>query len=229
MNEPVHSNVLVSEEIETTGSQHTIVDELNDIEEAGLLSIKGYKISEISTVMDITPQRARRYINDYKNILDRRVQDDPYFLEKVQYNTLRAIEEFEQVSKEAWETVTIATDHGMISARVQALKLASDVASKKAQLHHLLGGNNADVEYVARMQRAESVNQILSKILRDTVSQFPEIAAQVRGELALAFEMMEIGEELEGTAPAKVVDVDSDTVDAEIVEDNDDEEEPEGL
>jgi hypothetical protein len=73
------------------------------------------------------------------------------------------------------------------------------------------------------------VNQILSKILRDTVSQFPEIAAQVRGELALAFEMMEIGEELEGTAPAKVVDVDSDTVDAEIVEDNDDEEEPEGL
>ena len=124
MNEPVHSNVLVSEEIETTGSQHTIVDELNDIEEAGLLSIKGYKISEISTVMDITPQRARRYINDYKNILDRRVQDDPYFLEKVQYNTLRAIEEFEQVSKEAWETVTIATDHGMISARVQALKLA---------------------------------------------------------------------------------------------------------
>jgi len=213
----------MSEEIETTSSQHTIVDELNDIEEAGLLSVKGYKVSEIATVMDISPQRVRKHVNDYKSLIDKRAQDDPYFLEKVQYNTLRALEEFEQVSKEAWETVTIATDHGMISARVQALKLASDVASKKAQLHHLLGGNNADVEYVARMQRAESVNQILSKILRDTVSQFPEIASQVRGELALAFELMEASEEFEDAMD------DPNTIDADIVEDDEDEEEPEGL
>ena len=100
--------------------------------------------------------------------------------------------------------MTIATDHGMISARVQALKLAMEVASKKAQLHHLLGGNNADAEYVARMQRAESVNQILSKILRETISKFPEIAEEVRNELAMAFELME--------SP------DMDVVDAEIVE-----------
>ena len=143
----------------------SIVNELDDIEEAGLMYIKGYKISEIATVMSITPKRARKHVTDYKEVLNRRPQEDPYFLEKVQYNTLKALDEFDEVSKEAWETVTIATDHGMISARVQALKLAGEMAAKKAQLHHLLGGNNADVEYVARMQRAESVNQILSKIL----------------------------------------------------------------
>jgi hypothetical protein len=193
-------------EIDTTqtGQPSSIVNELDDIEEAGLMYIKGYKVSEISTVMNITANKARRYINDYKQLLNRRSEEDPYFLEKVQYNTLKALEEFDEVSKEAWETVTIATDHGMISARVQALKLAADVAAKKAQLHHLLGGNNADVEYVARMQRAESVNQILSKILRDTISKFPEIASEVRSELALAFELME--------SP------DMDIVDAEIVE-----------
>lgn len=197
--------VYMSTEVETTESQPpSIVNELDDIEEAGLMYVKGYKISEISTVMNITAKKARRYVNDYKQFLNRRSEEDPYFLEKVQYNTLKALEEFDEVSKEAWETVTIATDHGMISARVQALKLAAEVASKKAQLHHLLGGNNADAEYVARMQRAESVNQILSKILRDTISKFPEIAEEVRNELALAFELMESS--------------DIDVVDAEIVE-----------
>ena len=192
-------------DLETTESQpSSIVNELDDIEEAGLMYIKGYKISEISTVMNITAKRARKHINDYKQVLSRRSEEDPYFLEKVQYNTLKALDEFDEVSKEAWETVTIATDHGMISARVQALKLAMEVASKKAQLHHLLGGNNADVEYVARMQRAESVNQILSKILRETISKFPEIAEEVRNELAMAFELME--------------NSDMDVVDAEIVE-----------
>ena len=197
--------VCMSTEVETTESQPpSIVNELDDIEEAGLMYVKGYKISEISTVMNITAKKARRYVNDYKQFLNRRSEEDPYFLEKVQYNTLKALEEFDEVSKEAWETVTIATDHGMISARVQALKLAAEVAAKKAQLHHLLGGNNADAEYVARMQRAESVNQILSKILRDTISKFPEIAEEVRNELALAFELMESS--------------DIDVVDAEIVE-----------
>jgi len=193
-------------ELDTTqeSQSSSIVNELDDIEEAGLMYIKGYKISEISTVMNITAKRARKHINDYKQVLSRRSEEDPYFLEKVQYNTLKALDEFDEVSKEAWETVTIATDHGMISARVQALKLAMEVASKKAQLHHLLGGNNADVEYVARMQRAESVNQILSKILRETISKFPEIAEEVRNELAMAFELME--------------NSDMDVVDAEIVE-----------
>jgi|TARA_R110000824_G_C15196996_1_gene675328 hypothetical protein len=186
----------------------SIVNELDDIEEAGLMYIKGYKISEIATVMSITPKRARKHVTDYKEVLNRRTQEDPYFLEKVQYNTLKALDEFDEVSKEAWETVTIATDHGMISARVQALKLAGEMAAKKAQLHHLLGGNNADVEYVARMQRAESVNQILSKILRDTISQHPDIAEEVRSELALAFELMESPDENAPYITAEAIEVD---------------------
>ena len=195
-------------ELDTTQESQSpsIVNELDDIEEAGLMYIKGYKVSEIATVMSITPKRARKYINDYKEVLNRRTVEDPYFLEKVQYNTLKALDEFDEVSKEAWETVTIATDHGMISARVQALKLAGEMAAKKAQLHHLLGGNNADAEYVARMQRAESVNQILSKILRDTISQHPDIAEEVRGELAMAFELMESSEEDRIYINAEVVD-----------------------
>lgn len=52
------------------------------------------------------------------------------------------------------------------------------------------GGNQADTEYIQRMQKAENVNQILSKILRDVISKHPSIAEEVRRELEIAFQIM---------------------------------------
>jgi len=44
------------------------------------------------------------------------------------------------------------------------------------------------------MQKAENVNQILSKILRDVISKHPNIAEEVRKELEIAFEIMDVEE-----------------------------------
>jgi hypothetical protein len=46
------------------------------------------------------------------------------------------------------------------------------------------------------MQKAEHVNQILSKILRDVISKHPSIAEEVRRELAVAFEIMDPKEDI---------------------------------
>lgn len=170
--------------------EKTILEKIKDIEEAGLLYVKGYNYNEIATLLSIKTSEAKEYIFEYKKILERQAEDDPYFLERVQFNTIKALQEFDQLSKEAWETVNIATDHGMVPARIQALKLCGELASKKAQLHKLLGGSNSDSNYIQRMQKAESVNQILSRILRDVISKYPQIADEVRRELAVAFEIM---------------------------------------
>lgn len=173
----------------------TILDDLADIEQAGLLHVKGYSIHEISSLMSVNADRAKEMIAEYRKILNRQAESDPYFLEKIQFNTIKALQEFDQLSKEAWETVNIATDHGMVPARIQAIKLAAEVATKKAQLHKLMGGNQTDAQYIARMQKAENVNQILSKILRDVISKHPQIAEEVRKELEIAFEIMSDGAE----------------------------------
>jgi hypothetical protein len=131
------------------------------------------------------------YIEEYKKILNRKADEDPYFLERVQFNTIKALKEFDELSKEAWETINIATDHGMVAARIQAIKLAGELATKKAQLHKLMVGNNSDAEYIGRMQKAENVNQMLSRVLRDVISKFPEVADAVRRELSTAFEILE--------------------------------------
>ena len=170
----------------------TLLDELKQVEEAGLLYVKGYNYAEISTLLSLSVDKTKSYIKEYKKILNRQAEDDPYFLEKLQFNTIKALQEFDQLSKEAWETVNIATDHGMIPARIQAIKLAGELATKKAQLHKLLTGNTTDNQYIARMQKAENVNQILSKVLRDVISIHPEIANEVRKELEIAFQIMDI-------------------------------------
>jgi hypothetical protein len=99
----------------------------------------------------------------------------------VQQNTIKFLAELDELSKEAWETVTIATENEMVTARIQALKLALEVTTKKAQLHQLMsGGKTADGDYIARMNKAESVNQLLSDILRDVVSDCPRCSEQAR-------------------------------------------------
>ncbi len=182
-----------------------IIQKLRNIEEAGLLFVKGYSYHEIATLLSLKTGEAKEFIQEYKRILNKQAEDDPYFLERIQFNTIKALQEFDQLSKEAWETVNIATDHGMVPARIQALKLATEIASKKAQLHKLMSGVSGDNDYIARMQKAENVNQILSKILRDVISKHPQIADEVRRELAVAFDIMKTSDE--------------DIVDAEIVED----------
>jgi hypothetical protein len=170
--------------------QKSLIDKIKDVEQVGLLHVKGYSNREISALMALKINEVKDYIDEYKRILNKTVEDDPYFLERVQFNTVKALQEFDQLSKEAWETINIATDNGMVAARIQAIKLAGEIASKKAQLHKLLGGNQADGEYIARMQKAENVNQILSKILRDVIAKHPSIAEEVRKELEIAFEIM---------------------------------------
>jgi predicted transcriptional regulator len=191
-------------------TEKTLIEKLKDVEEVGLLHIKGYSMHEIASLMALKTNDVKSYIDEYKKILNRQAEEDPYFLERVQFNTVKALQEFDQLSKEAWETINIATDHGMVPARISAIKLAGELATKKAQLHKLLGINTSDGEYIARMQKAENVNQILSRVLRDVISKYPEIADAVRRELAIAFEIM---------AEEEVVDVDSEEIsDAEIIE-----------
>jgi predicted transcriptional regulator len=187
----------------------TIFEKAEKVEQVGLLYLKGYRPSEIADLENISRATVNSYIDQYKSWINKKVDDDPYFLERVQHNTLKALNEVDEISKEAWETVEIATREGMVSARTQAIKLCLDIATKKAQLNQLLGGNNrADAEYIARMQRAETVNQLVSGAVRDVVAHCESCSEKLRPILREVFAMM--SEEQQS---------DNNVVDAEIIDD----------
>lgn len=193
----------------------TVFDKAKKVERVGLLSLKGYSISEISELESVAPNTVRDYISQYKMHLENMAEDDPYFLEKVQFNTIKALAEFDEISKEAWETVEIATREGMVSGRNQALKLCLDIATKKAQLHQLMGGSKTDGEYIARMQKAETVNQVISKVVKDIIADCDVCKPKAQVALREAFAMMNTEqqdeEDLEESLieDAEIIDADS--------------------
>ncbi len=170
------------------------------IESAGVFHIKGYKNSEIAQLLEITPKKVAEYVEEYKIIIAQTAESDPYFLERIQFNTVRALKELDEISKEAWETVTVATDNGMVTARIQALKLALEVSTKKAQLHNLFGSQQdkeASGDITEKVRKLETVNQIVSTVLKDVVSGCPRCSEMARVKLSEAFSIMQEFEDAE--------------------------------
>ena len=66
-------------EIEKPESK-TIIDKVRDIEESGLLHIKGYKNNEIASLLSISLSEVKENIEEYKKISNRQAEEDPYFL-----------------------------------------------------------------------------------------------------------------------------------------------------
>lgn len=178
-------------EVESVPSLPPTLQRIGEIERAGTLKLKGYSVSNIAEIMEITPAAARSLVQEYEQLVEYQIAQDPYFMEKMQQNVMRSLLHLDEISKEAWETVEVATDNGMVNARLQGLKLVLDVNGKRDQLLNLTGGQRADSEYIAKMQKVESVNQILSDVLRDVISECPRCREQARTKLAEAFSIME--------------------------------------
>lgn len=177
---------------------------LEQIYEAGALKLKGYNVTDIAEILGATAHAVRGMIREYDQMIEYQINADPYFMEKMQQNTMRALMSLDEISKETWETIQVATDNGMVNARLNGLKLALDINGKRAQLLQLTGQARADTDYVAKMQKVETVNQMLSDVIRDVVSECPRCREQARTRLAEAFSLMSDA---------------SDYDDAEVVED----------
>jgi len=178
-----------------------LMDEMKTVARVGELHLRGYTNLEIGELVGeenkpLTQYKVKQYIQEYLDVIQKTAEDDPYFLERVQYNTLKHLAELDDISKEAWETLEIATQNSMIGSRVQSLKLILDITTKKAQLHQLMGTNKStDSDYLTRMQKAESVNQMLSRVLRDVVSECENCREKARVLLAEAMALMTEDEE----------------------------------
>lgn len=181
----------MTQELERTG--HDPYSKVEEIQEVGVLHIKGYRNSEIAQLTGKSPSTVREYIKLYKDEMAREVERDPYFLERVQFNVLKVLAEFDEISKEAWETVTVATEEGMLAQRTAALKLALDVTGKKAQVLQLMGGTNSDNEYISRMQKAETVNMIISRVISEVIADCPICSEKAKPRLREAFALMNDG------------------------------------
>lgn len=171
------------------GHTPELIEEYNDTEQAGLLKLKGYNYTEIAQEMGITPKKAKAYVQKYMELIRFQATSDPDFLDRVEENTILFLKQFDELSKEAWETVKISTDQGSLSSRINSLKLAGEFLSQKGKLLQLMGGK-VDSSYIARMARAESVNLILASIIKEIISTCDVCRPEAHRRLQEAFAAM---------------------------------------
>lgn len=197
----------MAEELERR--DRNIIDEIELIEEVGQLRNRGYNFTEIAGIKKITPVKAKKLFGDYITLLNDQIQRDPDFLDRVKENTLATLKQFDDLNKEIWETVEVATDNGMLGERSKALKLAMDLLDKKAKILQLVGGSN-DSGLMYRVNKAEAVNLMLSSVIKEVIAGCDRCAPEARHRLAEAFATMGAAEEA----------MNADNVqDAEVIED----------
>ncbi len=165
------------------------LEDLADVEEIGLLRLRGYNYVEIGKLKGIDPKNAKKKALEYQELLQYQAANDPDFMDRVQEHTIQFLKQYDDLSKEAWESVEIATTEGLIGARINAIKLAGEFLNQKGKLLQLMGAS-VDSSYIARMNRAESVNNMLSHVLKETVVDCPNCRDLVRMKLAEAFSLM---------------------------------------
>ena len=165
------------------------VEKYEQIERAAELYLKRYKYTEIARELQITPAYAKVLVDEYRELIRGRAESDPDLLDRLVENTLEMIDQLDMISKEIWETYQKAKDFEMINQQNATLKNAMDITEKRAKLLQLMGAK-ADGGNTARLQKAERVNQIVSEVMRDIVSQCPRCKVEAQIKLAEAFRIM---------------------------------------
>ena len=193
-----------------------LVERIDTMEKVAELHLKGYKPSEIGRELSLSPAQTKHYVSQYKEYIANKVAHDPDFLDRIQDNTIEALERLDQLIKEGWETYETAKANDMINQQINLMKVVGGFEQQRANLLQLMGAK-MDGGMMQRMQKAERVNEIVSRVIKEIVADCDRCKVQVQPRLAEAFAMMGKHEEAADMQPMS----DDEPVEAEIIEEDD--------
>lgn len=131
--------------------------------------MQGKKESEIAREKGLSPSTVKSYINQWEAWIKEKAEDNPEIFDRVIENTMRFLENYDFMIKNAWEVHDESKDASVASTRLQALKLIQELNAQKARLYQLLGPR-MDNNYLEKAKRTQKINEALSEILRRVVS-----------------------------------------------------------
>lgn len=196
----------------------TLPERIDTLERVADLHLKGYKPSEIGRALDLSPAQVKGYVRQYKEYVSSRVADDPDFMDRLQENTIQALEKFDMLIKEAWETYETAKGADMLNQQINGIKILKELEMERAKLLQLMGAK-ADSGMMSRMQKAEQVNGIVSGVLKEIIADCPRCKLEAGPRLATAFALMNRAEE--AVDMELIPDEEDDIVDAELIDESD--------
>lgn len=129
-------------------------------ERAFTLFSRGWTNAKIARDLHVDADTVGRYRQDYEDRMAEVLHNDPAFLRDIASNTIRMLEENEQVRREAWERYESATSD---TNRVQYLNTIVKAQEQRSKLLGVLGVKH---EFLLHVQNVQRVQEQLISFMR---------------------------------------------------------------
>jgi hypothetical protein len=149
-------------------------------ERAFSLFHRGWRNADVARDLQVTPDTAKRYRDEYEATLAQQAQDNPRLLINVLENTVRAITELDELRIETWRAYE-STDAG--PTREMIRKALITINDQRAKLFGLFGVKQ---EYILHVQQIQAMQNRLIDWMRNHLCQQDRDALEafITGELA---------------------------------------------
>lgn len=141
--------------------------------------LKGNNATQIATTTGLQRKEVLELIDEWKNV----VHNDNSSRERAKEAISGADQHYAMLINEAWKTVEEADKQGQLNVKANALKLISDIETKRIGMLKEVGLlDNAEI--AGQVAEAERKQDILVKILKEVTSTCPKCKMEVAKRLS---------------------------------------------
>lgn len=145
----------------STASTYSL-QERKDI--ANQMFARGSRDSDVADYLDVHPDTVARYRKEYEEALVTQARNNPHMLTDVLLNTMRSLDELDEVRKEAWREYE--NPHASRQHRAQMLNTVIRAQKQRAELFGLFG---VKAEFFAHVQNVRIVQGMIIEWLQQNL------------------------------------------------------------
>jgi hypothetical protein len=141
--------------------------------------LKGNTPTQIATITGYKRAEVLEYIDDWKSV----VRNDTSSRERAKEAVVAADQHYAMLINEAWRTVESADQAGQLNVKATALKLISDIETKRIGMLQQIGLLD-NAEMATQIADTERKQDILVGILKEVTSTCPKCKLEVAKRLS---------------------------------------------
>jgi hypothetical protein len=141
--------------------------------------LKGNSATQIATITGFSRKEVVEFIDEWKSV----VHNDNAIRDRAKEAISGADQHYAMLIKEAWKTVEDADQSGQLNIKANALKLISDIETKRISMLQSVGvlENN---ELASQLSETERKQDILVGILKEVTASCPKCKLEVAKRLS---------------------------------------------
>jgi hypothetical protein len=156
-----------------------LIKHLDLVNQVATEYLKGLDSAEISKQLDIPRQKVMSLLSDWRAM----ISNNQAINMRAKEALAVADQHYSSLIKKAYEVIDVADTNSNLGAKTQAIKLISDIESKRLEMLQKAGllDNKEIAEQIIEMERK---HEVLIGLLKEIASEHPEIRQKIMERLS---------------------------------------------